>query len=113
MDRLVITLFFCIETFSRGLLLAIIPLDLLAHLGSAQRVTLFYAAVAIFGLGNSMLVPWLLGKLGVRIVVASAGIFMTCAAILLATESAVGMVRSGTEHLRLQLRSPCKRSSAS
>ena len=40
-DQLVITLFFCVETFSPGLLLAIIPLDRLANFGSTERVTLF------------------------------------------------------------------------
>jgi ACDE family multidrug resistance protein len=91
MDRLVITLFFCVETFSRSVLLAIIPLNLLEHFGNIQRVTLFYAAVAIFGLGNSVLVPLLLHRLGVRLIIAAAGVFMTLAAILLATETPLGM----------------------
>jgi MFS family permease len=90
MDRVLITMFFCAETFSRGLLLAIVPLSLLAHLGSTQRVTLFYAAVSIFGLVNSVLVPALLNRLGVRLVVAVAGVFTTLAATLLVTESLTG-----------------------
>jgi hypothetical protein len=53
-DQLLITAFFRLETFTRHLLMAIIPLDLLNHLGNTQRVTLFYAVVAIFGLGNSI-----------------------------------------------------------
>jgi hypothetical protein len=55
MARVVITLLFCVETFSRGLLLAIIPLKVLSFVGSMQGVALFYAAVAIMGLGNSIL----------------------------------------------------------
>lgn len=90
MDRLLITLFFCAETFSRSLLLAIIPLELLRHLGSTQRVTLFYAVVAIFGLGNSILVPTLLKRLGVRSIIAVAGVLTTLAAVLMVTESTAG-----------------------
>lgn len=86
-DRLLITLFFCVETFSRGLLLAVVPLELLAYFGDTQRVTLFYAGVAIFGLGNSILVPWFLKNAGTRRVVASAGILTVFAAALLATEN--------------------------
>jgi MFS transporter len=89
-DRLLITLFFCAETFSRSLLLAIIPLELLRHLGSTQRVTLFYAVVAIFGLGNSVLVPTLLKRLGVRLIIAVAGVLTTLAAMLMVTESTAG-----------------------
>jgi hypothetical protein len=91
MDQVVITLLFCVETFSRGLLLAIIPLDLLGILGSTERVTLFYATVTVFGLGNSLLVPFLLHKLGIRALVASAGCLMTCAAALMATEGLPGL----------------------
>jgi len=90
MDRLLITLFFCAETFSRSLLLAIIPLELFRHLGSTQRVTLFYAVVAIFGLGNSILVPTLLKRLGVRQIIAVAGVLTTLAAVLMVTESPAG-----------------------
>lgn len=95
-DQLVITLLFCAETFSRGLLLAIIPLDLLVHFGSMERVTLFYAAVTVFSFGNSLLIPFLLDRFGVRALVASAGCLMTGAAILLAAGGlgglAVGLV---------------------
>ena len=40
-DQLLITAFFCLETFTRHLLMAIISLDLLNHLENTQRVTLF------------------------------------------------------------------------
>jgi hypothetical protein len=90
-DQLVITLLFCAETFSRGLLLAIIPLDLLVHLGSTQRVTIFYAAATFFGLGNSLLVPFLLNTFGIRALVASAACLMICAAALFASESVLGL----------------------
>jgi len=89
-DQILITSFFCLETFTRHLLMAIIPLDLLNHLGSTQRVTLFYAGVAVFGLGNSILVPFLLERLGLRLIVAAAGVFVTAAAALFASESLIG-----------------------
>ena len=90
-DKIFITLFFCVETFLRGLLLAVIPLELLTHLGSPQRVTLFYAGVAVFGLGNSILVPWFLKIAGIRRVVATAGFLTAVGALLLATENIFGI----------------------
>jgi len=89
-DQLLITSFFCLETFTRHLLMAIIPLNLLNHLEDTQRVTLFYAVAAVFGLGNSILVPLLLQRLGIRLIVAAAGVFVTTAAVLLAGESLIG-----------------------
>ena len=90
-DQLLITSFFCLETFTRHLLMAVIPLDLLSHLGNTQHVTLFYAVVAIFGLGNSILVPLLLQRLGIRLIVAASGVFITVAAALLASESLISI----------------------
>src|SRR5947207_12161309 len=86
-DQLLITSFFCLETFTRHLLMAIIPLDLLSHLENTQRVTLFYAVVAIFGLGNSILIPFLLQRLGIRLIIAAAGVFITISAVLLGSGS--------------------------
>jgi MFS family permease len=86
-DKVLITLFFCVETLSRGLLLALIPIKLLEYFGNVQQVTFLYATVAVFGLGNSVFVPWLVRKLGVRMVIALAGVLISCAAILLATEN--------------------------
>ena len=78
-DQLLITAFLCLETFTRHLLMAIISLDLLNHLENTQRVTLFYAVVAIFVLGNSILVPFLLQRLGIRLIVTAASVFITAA----------------------------------
>ena len=50
MARVVITLLFSVETFSRGLLLAIIPLKVFSFVGTMQGVALFYVAGAIVGL---------------------------------------------------------------
>jgi MFS transporter, ACDE family, multidrug resistance protein len=91
MARVVITLLFCVETFSRSLLLAIIPLKVLSFVGSMQGVALFYAAVAIMGLGNSILVPTLLRRLGSRAVVAAAGFLIVCGVVLLAADTLFGM----------------------
>lgn len=90
MFRTVITLLFCVETFSRGLLLAIIPLKVLAFAGSMQGVALFYAAVAILGLGNSILIPKLLSRFGSRFVVAAAGSLIVSGVALLATDTIFG-----------------------
>ena len=91
MARTAITLLFCVETFSRGLLLAIIPLKVLAFVGSMQGVALFYAAVAVLGLGNSILVPTLLSRIGSRVVVAAAGFLIVCGVALVATDAILGM----------------------
>ena len=91
MARFVITLLFCFETFSRGLLLAIIPLKVLSFVGSMQGVALFYAAVAIVGLGNSILVPMLLSRFGSRAVVTAAGFLIICGVALLTADTLAGM----------------------
>lgn len=90
-DRVLITVFFCVESFSRNLLMAIVPLDLFAQLGSTQRVTLFYAVVSVFGLGNSILVPLLLHRVGLRLTVAAAGVFVALAAVLLGSGNLIGI----------------------
>src|SRR4030095_6705403 len=89
-DQLLITAFFCLETFTRHLLMAIISLDLLNHLGNTQRVTLFYAVVVIFVLGNSILVPFLLQRLGIRLIVTAASVFIIAATVMLGSESLFG-----------------------
>lgn len=91
MARVVITLLFSVETFSRGLLLAIIPLKVFSFVGTMQGVALFYVAVAIVGLGNSILVPTLLSKFGSRAVVAVAGFLIVCGVVLLTADTLVGM----------------------
>jgi MFS family permease len=85
--RISITLLFCFETFSRGLLLAIIPLKVLAEIGSMRGVALFYAGVAVLGLGNSILVPRLVCRFGLRSVVAAAGILALTGVALLSAEN--------------------------
>jgi MFS family permease len=89
--RLALMLFFIVETVARSLLLAIIPLDLLSHLGSTQRVTVFYTVVAIFGLGNSIIVPLLLARFGPRQIVIAASLLTITGYILMSTESTVGI----------------------
>lgn len=90
-NRLALTLFFIVETVARSLLLAIIPLDLLSHLGSTQRVTVFYTVVAIFGLGNSIIVPLLLARFGPRRIVIAASLLTIAGYILMSTESTIGI----------------------
>jgi hypothetical protein len=64
---------YCLEGMTRGVLLALIPLQLLGQLGTTQRVTFVYAVVGLISLGNSVLVPFLFEKYGTRQVVAVAG----------------------------------------
>jgi MFS family permease len=91
MVQIVIISVFCAEIFSRALLLAIIPLKVLDRLGTMQGVALFYAAVAVFGLGNSILVPTLLGRLGSRMMLAAAGFLIAFGVLLLGTGTLPGM----------------------
>jgi hypothetical protein len=46
--------------------------------------------VAIFGLGNSILVPFLFQRLGIRLIVTAAGVFITAATVMLGSESLFG-----------------------
>jgi ACDE family multidrug resistance protein len=89
--RFTIIALFCLESVSRGLLLAIVPLRLLSQFGTIERVTYFYAFVAIFALGNSILVPWIINKVGIRAVVVAAGCFISLSAALLATDTFFGV----------------------
>lgn len=89
--RTTITLLYCLETFSRGLLLAIIPLKVLAQIGSMEGVALFYAGVGVLGLGNSILVPKLVGKFGLRAVVGAAGMLVLIGIMLLAADALLVM----------------------
>src|SRR5262245_549012 len=68
-ERIVIIALFFLEGLSRGVLLAIIPLDLLIQLETVQYVTWFYSAVAIFVLVNILLVPVIFNWLGGRTVI--------------------------------------------
>jgi MFS family permease len=90
-ERSLIILFFCIETFARTALMAIVPLDLLELLGNAQHVGFLFAAAAIFGLGNSILIPILLRQFGIKTLITAAGLFVVLAAALLSTGNVIGM----------------------
>ncbi|MGE0750545.1 MAG: MFS transporter [Variibacter sp.] len=81
----------CLEASSRGLLLAIVPIQLLAQFGTLQGVTYFYAAVAIFALGNSILVPGIIERYGIRNVVTLSGIFTATSAVLIAFGTLAGV----------------------
>jgi MFS family permease len=100
---------YCLESFSRGMLLALVPLQLLEKVETAQNVTFFYALVSVFVLVNSTLVPFLVETFGIRPVVALAGALQVCAAGLLALDpvafTAVGLVlrATGTSCLEIPL----------
>jgi MFS family permease len=91
---------YSLEGISRGLLLALVPLQLLQKVETAQNVTFFYAAVSIFVLCNSIVVPILVQKFGVRWVVTLAGLLQMCTAVLLALDpiafTAIGLILRST-----------------
>ena len=49
-----------IESFTRAVLSTVIPLQALALLGDAQRVSLFFFSISIVSLCGTLTVPWLI-----------------------------------------------------
>jgi hypothetical protein len=82
---------YCLEGSTRGLLMAIVPLSLLAQFGTVQHVTYFYIGSAIVGLGNSVLVPWLTGKIGSKGVLALSGSLTAVTAAMIASDTVLGV----------------------
>ena len=82
---------FFIETVGRTLLIAVVPLQGLAILGDAQKVSLLYFGASIAGLLFSFAVPWLIRRFRRRgVVVLGAGANLAAAAAL-ATETSAGL----------------------
>lgn len=73
---------FAIESFSRSMLAAVIPLQALDLLGDSRSVSLLFFAVSWIGLAGSFLVPWLIRQsarryvysLGAALIVLSGGL---------------------------------------
>jgi MFS family permease len=82
---------YCFEGAARGLLLAIVPLRLLAQFGTLHNVTFFYVGSAVFALANSILVPWLIERFGVRRVLILSGGLIVVTAILIASDTLLGV----------------------
>ncbi len=83
---------FVLETFTRAILVTVVPLQALALLGDAQGVSVFYFSVSIAGLLGALAVPWLVRRLRRRWVT-SLGVFLLClSAPPLASHTLVGLV---------------------
>ncbi len=83
---------FVLETFTRAILVTVVPLQALKLLGDAQGVSVFYFSVSIAGLLGALTVPWLVRRLRRRWVT-SLGVFFLCAsAPPLASQTLGGLV---------------------
>jgi MFS family permease len=90
---------FVLETFTRAILVTVVPLQALALLGDAQGVSIFYFSVSAAGLLGALAVPWLVRRLRRRWVT-SLGVFLLCAAPpLLASHSLAGLVGGLVLHM--------------
>ena len=83
---------FVLETFSRALLVAVVPLLALRLLGDAQGVSAFYFTISIAALLGTLTVPWLVRRLQRRWVISLAVFFLCASAPFLASDSLVGLV---------------------
>jgi len=90
---------FMLETFTRAILVTVVPLQALALLGDAQGVSLFYFSVSGIGLLGALCVPWLVRKLRRRWVVSLAVFYLCIAVPLLAHHSLVGLVLGLAFHM--------------
>ena len=90
---------FVLETFTRAILVTVVPLQVLALLGDARGVSIFYFSVSAAGLLGTLAVPWLVRRLRRRWVT-SLGVFLLCAAApLLASHSLTGLVAGLVLHM--------------
>ena len=80
---------FFLTTFSRGVLLSVIPLQALSLLGDAQRVSVLLFGVSIAGMVLSVCVPMIITRLGGYTTFLMGMLAMVCAAPLLASPNLV------------------------
>ncbi len=83
---------FALESFSRAVLATVIPLEVLRHVGDAQKVSLLFFLASFAGLGASFAVPWLVRRTARRWVYSAGGIFLILAAGLLGSNVFEGVV---------------------
>ena len=76
---------FFVSTFSRAVLISVIPLKAHVLLGSAQAVSMLYFTVAALGIATSISVPVLLHRLGARLAFLGGVLLMVLSALLLAS----------------------------
>ena len=83
---------FALDSFTRALLVTVVPLKALALLGGAQPVSVLYFAVGCVGLCGSFAVPWLVHHIRRRFVLSVGALSMAAALAVMATNSVLGIV---------------------
>ena len=87
---------FFATTFTRGVLLSVLPLQALALLGDAQSVSVLFFGISVAGICSSLLVPVVIRRIGgYRTFVVGAIAMMVCAPLFVAANPwtfIVGMV---------------------
>jgi ACDE family multidrug resistance protein len=83
---------FSLVGFTRALLITIIPLNALAWLGSAQKVSVLFFTVSLVGVVASLGVPWLVHKIRRRNVFALGIVLTVVSCGLMATGGGGGIV---------------------
>ena len=90
---------FVLETFTRAILVTVVPLQALALLGDAQGVSVFYFSVSFAGLAGALAVPWLVRRLRRRWVTSLGVGFLCASAPLLANHTLGGLVGGLALHM--------------
>lgn len=75
---------FTFESFSRALLISLIPLEAYRILGDAGAVSVLFFVGSIVGLGANFAVPWLVRRLGRRWVYTAGAVLLFAAPLVLA-----------------------------
>jgi MFS family permease len=83
---------FMLSVLARTTLITVIPLDALALLGNAQRVSVLYFGVSLAGLCGSLAIPWLVQTIRRRWVFTLGAVQTVVAALLLATGTLPGLI---------------------
>lgn len=90
---------FALETFTRAILVTVVPLRALVLLGDAQKVSLFYFLVSSTGLLGTLAVPWLVRRLHRRWALTLGVLCVIGAAPLFASGGLSGLVLGLSLHL--------------
>jgi MFS family permease len=88
----VFAIMFTLESFSRGLIATLIPLQAYSLLHHARDVSILYTAVGIVGLASSFAIPALIRRFKRRWVYTAGAAALLAAALLLATATLLGQV---------------------
>ncbi len=83
---------FLIDGVARAVPIAAVPLQALALLGDAQRVSVLYFAVSLIGLFGALAIPWLVGKIQRRWVFSLGAVLCAAASVLYATQGRTALV---------------------